>query len=294
MGTTKGKPRTKAKNTALAEAEAPATSKAKSVLRSSRSAAALEPHVFRFREAEFACDTDRRGFPTPRGASPTELVVDASNGFIPLWARGQTLRWRFQARSLLGFADPDLVKEKVRTLMGEALMLWGDFRPIAFSEQQHNWDFEVVVRKQDKCDLRGCVLARAFFPDAGRHELVVFPRMFEQVYSEQVETMAHEFGHVFGLRHFFAQVSERAWPSEIFGTHQPFSIMNYGHQSEMTDADREDLRVLYESAWSGSLTEINGTRIRLVKPYTAPVEEYADVGQEWSRAACVSVQRCAS
>ena len=31
------------------------------------------------------CDTDRRGHATPQGQKPTEIVVDASEGFIPLW-----------------------------------------------------------------------------------------------------------------------------------------------------------------------------------------------------------------
>ena len=52
--------------------------------------------------------------------------------------------------------------------------------------------------------------------------------MFTQSPEEQVETLIHEIGHVFGLRHFFAQLSETAWASEVFGTHDPLSIMNYG------------------------------------------------------------------
>ena len=72
------------------------------------------------------------------------------------------------------------------------------------------------------------MLASAFFPDAGRHPLTIYPRMFTQSRKEQVDTLIHEIGHTFGLRHFFAQVSESAWPSVVFGTHQAFSIMNYG------------------------------------------------------------------
>jgi len=82
-----------------------------------------------------------------------------------------------------------------------------------------------------------------------------------------VDTFIHETGHVFGLRHFFANISENAWPSEIFGTHSKFSIMNYGNLSELTDTDKDDLRRLYQLARSGALTHINGTPIRLVKPF---------------------------
>ncbi len=93
--------------------------------------------------------------------------------------------------------------------------------------------------------------------------------MFSQVREEVVETFIHEIGHVFGLRHFFAQVSESAWPAEVFGEHEKFSIMNYGATSTLTDDDREDLQRLYHSAWSGALTDINGTPINLVKPFSS-------------------------
>lgn len=65
--------------------------------------------------------------------------------------------------------------------------------------------------------------------------------MFDQVRQEQIETLVHEIGHVFGLRHFFANISEDQWPSQIFGMHCAFSIMNYGHQSVLTPKDKSDL-----------------------------------------------------
>lgn len=213
------------------------------------------------------CDTGDRGHESPRGRSPLEIVVDASEGFIPLWAKNTTLRWRFQARSLQWLANPEAAKTYIRTLMGEALLEWGDAAPVKFAENNDSWDFEIVVRSAANCNPSGCVLASAFFPDAGRHELILYPTMFEQSRNEQVETMIHEIGHVFGLRHFFANVSETAWPSEIFGTHSKFSIMNYGSLSTLTDADRSDLKELYQAAWCGELTEINGTPIQFVEPF---------------------------
>jgi hypothetical protein len=106
--------------------------------------------------------------------------------------------------------------------------------------------------------------------------------MFTQSRKEQVDTLIHEIGHTFGLRHFFANVSETAWPSQVFGTHKPFSIMNYGNQSELTDDDKADLKRLYQAAWSGELTKINGTPIQLVKPFHTvggPPENLVAAGQ---------------
>ena len=214
------------------------------------------------------CETDSLGLPTPQGRSPLELVLDATNGFIPLWDENVTLNWRFQEQSLVVFRDPVAVKEYVRKLFGEALMAWGPAVPVRFSEKREPWDFEIVVRAEDSCNPAGCTLARAFFPDSGQHDLVLYPRMFGQVDEEQKETLSHELGHVFGLRHFFAQVSEQAFPSVIFGKHKKFSIMNYGPQSTLTKTDIKDLSRLYEQVWSGDLTEINGTPIRLMRPFS--------------------------
>ena len=215
------------------------------------------------------CATDTVGYATPGDRSPAELVVDASEGFIPLWASDVTLRWRFQPQSMMVFRDPIAAAGYLRDLLGRALLLWQDAVPVRFAEVTDAWDFEISVSAQERCSINGCTLARAFFPDAGRHDLRIYPTMFDQPHEEQVETMAHELGHVFGLRHFFAQITEERWASEIFGKHQPFSIMNYGPKSEMTNNDRADLTLLYSMARGGELTEVNGTPIQLVRPFSA-------------------------
>lgn len=232
-------------------------------------AAAAEPLVHRLRSGH-VCDTEHRGHATPENRSPLELILEATEGFIPLWHKDVTLRWRFQERSLLPFRYPEATKTVVRALLRDALLAWGDAAPVRFSEHQEAWDFEIAVRVGDQCRPGvGCTLASAFFPDQGQHELVIYPMMFDQVRAEQVETMAHELGHVFGLRHFFALTHEGAWPAELFGEHRDISIMNYGEKSLLTNTDRADLKRLYELAWSGELTNVNGTPVRLLKPFSS-------------------------
>jgi hypothetical protein len=215
------------------------------------------------------CDTEARGHATPQGRSPLEIVIDASEGFIPLWTSGTILRWRFSERSMINFIDPDSAKGEIRKLFGEALLSWGTASPIKFTEDNDAWDFEIVMRGADQCNSAGCVLASAFFPDAGRHEFVLYPKMFNQIKKEQVDTFIHEIGHIFGLRHFFANISELSFPSEIFGVHDKFSIMNYGNLSELTENDKKDLKNLYQMAWTGALPNINGTPIRLIRSYSS-------------------------
>lgn len=228
--------------------------------------AIADPQLHIYGKAQ-VCSTNSRGYPTPENRSPAEILLDASEGFIPLWSEGATLRWRFNEGSMRYFQNPEAAKNGIRQLWGAALLAWGDAAPVKFKETGDAWDFEVAMRSSDNCTISGCTLARAFFPDSGRHDLVMYPKMFTQTRKEQIDTFIHEIGHVFGLRHFFANVSETAWPSVIFGTHKPFSIMNYGPQSELTDYDRSDLKLLYSKLWSGAVTEINGTRIVKVRPY---------------------------
>ena len=215
----------------------------------------------------YRCSTDDLGYKTPGNRSPERIVLDASEGFIPLWTKDVTLRWRFNESSFLQFEDPQASKEAIRDLMAKGLLLWRDAVPVSFAERNDAWDFEIVVKGSDDCDINGCTLASAFFPDQGRHQLVIYPKSFEQPVSEQAETLAHEFGHVFGLRHFFALLHETEWASVVFGKHRPFSIMNYGPKSRMTKQDRVDLKALYAKVWSRELTKINGTPVRLVKPF---------------------------
>lgn len=110
-------------------------------------------------------------------------------------------------------------------------------------------------------------MASAFFPDPGRNELVIYPSLFDQSSKEQLDTMIHEIGHIFGLRHFFAQVSETSFPSINFGRQNPFTIMNYGFRSELTNEDKSDLKELYNQVWNGNLTAINNVPIHLFRPF---------------------------
>lgn len=229
------------------------------------SEADLSLHIYG--EHNNVCLTNSRGYPTPGNRSRLELLFDATKGFIPVWGPDVMLHWRFNEDSMRHFQKPDAAKHAIRALFGEAVNLWGDAAPIKFTEQADNWDFELVMQPNDRCTLSGCTLARAFFPDSGRHDIAIYPRLFTQTRAEQIETLIHELGHVFGLRHFFANVSETDWPSVKFGSQNPFTIMNYGSKSQLTDADRADLRLFYSKVWSGELGNINGTPIVEFRPF---------------------------
>lgn len=207
------------------------------------------------------CVTDSKGYPHPDNKDLTEIRVDSSNGIIPLWDKGVTLNWRFKKTFSLHFKSPEAAKENIRKLIGEAIVAWKDACPIKFHEDNDAWDFEIAMHDSD-CDNSGCVLASSFFPDQGQHTFYIYPSLLQQSQQEQIETIEHELGHIFGLRHFFAKIKEAQWGSELFGTENPFSIMNYGDKSKLNNNDIKDLKLLYQLIWTGKLTEINGTKIK--------------------------------
>jgi hypothetical protein len=59
-----------------------------------------------------------------------EAVLDATEGFIPLWAQGTVLRWRFNPETLAKFEYPDAVRKEVRQLMTAGVDAWGSAAPI--------------------------------------------------------------------------------------------------------------------------------------------------------------------
>ena len=129
-------------------------------------ASAAEPRVHKMGPG-IVCKTHTKGLPRPSNRSPAEIVVDASKGFIPLWAKDVTLRWRFQEQSMAVFQNPDAAKEGIKKLFGDALVAWGNAVPVKFTQRDDAWDFEIVMQASDDCDPNGCVLASTYFPTAG-------------------------------------------------------------------------------------------------------------------------------
>lgn len=192
--------------------------------------------------------------------SVTEIVVGIGNE-IPLWKKNITLKWMFNP-IFETYNNSSQVKNYIRNLFTTAISMWGDSSPINFIESSEQSDFDITMRP-DNCNANGCTLASAFFPNDLNKTLSLYPKMFQQSREEQVETMVHEIGHIFGLRHFFAKELESRWRSEIFGDHVPLTIMNYGIQSTLTEQDKSDLKTLYRVVWANDLTRINGLPIKL-------------------------------
>ena len=194
---------------------------------------------------------------------------------IPLWGPQSLLTWEFNDYYLENYFEapntnrdffntPGEAKIYLRALIEESLERWGDSLPVKFEERESGvTDFNVVLYHEEEGNAEeGYVLASAFFPNYNEKRLVIYPTLFRLSREEQVKTLVHEWGHTLGMRHYFANTREAAWPSILFGRDNPLTIMEYGSNSILTDSDKEDLIKLYFFAWSGRLTNIGGIPIQ--------------------------------
>jgi len=91
--------------------------------------------------------------------------------------------------------------------------------------------------------------------------------------KEREETLEHEIGHIWGLRHYFAPTDEADEKSVTFGVHRKETIMNYGENSHMTRQDKIDLERLYNAVWSGRVKEIDNMVVVLQNTNLSPSSE---------------------
>ena len=216
---------------------------------------------------EIVCLTEIHG-----PESGAERIMLGLGDRIPLWTPNSTLFWRFDERSMQRFSYPDQAKAHFRELIDGAMDMWGDAAPVKFQEAPPgspltDIDFFYGLTPGNDCNPNGgCVMASAFFPSQNIERLWVFPKLLETDKSYQFEVMAHELGHIFGLRHYFAKEKEAKLPAVVFGEHSKFSIMNYGSDAMLTETDRRDLALFYTKVWNREITHVGGMNIDLVIP----------------------------
>ncbi|KAL7906239.1 hypothetical protein GGI35DRAFT_459135 [Trichoderma velutinum] len=161
---------------------------------------------------------------------------------IRRWCKGSELTYLICEESFptkeSAMAAKDAMKAAVAKWKGEGAC----FKEV---KRYESAVFAVVYEHRQRSDY----LAYAFFPKAEPGEVLLYPRIFagdNENYLANI--LAHEVGHILGLRHEFAHQREAEVPSVRFGSEDPQSVMEY-HEDlsklQVTEKDLEGLREVY-------------------------------------------------
>lgn len=119
---------------------------------------------------------------------------------------------------------------------------------VRFKEVDHEDEFNFVV-KYSQGEIFDDCLGRSFFPGATKRKLYIYAlALTSENRNYLAGLLAHELGHIMGLRHEFAAEREKKVRSYLFGEKNKFSVMNYfEHPSQwgVQSQDRHELASLY-------------------------------------------------
>lgn len=211
----------------------------------------------------------------------SDLMIGVAKGTIVLWNNNSTINWTARSDGYPSYADALFAARGVYA----AAQAWND-------ALQGRIVFKYVAVFDDACFQvqyggdQGNTLASAFFPDEyGRalNDVFVYRRQYdEDVRSYVANTMAHELGHVLGLRHEHAHEGISGWlPPEdmpdgaeaiIYGSRNPLSVMAYYRGQQIQQSDKQDIVDAYDSLTDGLVIQGVGRfgyvqkRVQRVRP----------------------------
>ncbi|KAI0469022.1 hypothetical protein F4859DRAFT_488262 [Xylaria cf. heliscus] len=165
--------------------------------------------------------------------------------YIPRWLTGEFVDYVINTES---FVNPGLARFTARKAV-EAIAMWQNigvsFRKVSRDEPA---TFQIKYRDLPS-DGSDDVYAEAFFPQAGPGTLFVYKLALETANGDYLANfLAHEIGHILGLRHIFAE-EDREPRSLLWGSRNESSIMNrFADLSlySVQEQDRTELRSFYD------------------------------------------------
>ncbi|KAK4066164.1 uncharacterized protein Triagg1_8232 [Trichoderma aggressivum f. europaeum] len=187
--------------------------------------------------SKYRCVTETYGY--------TEVRVGQGD-HISRWLRDSKLTYTVDVESFPTLAEGMQVKAAMR----EAISMW---RGIGASFEDLGVDNIGSATFVVRYDSRRCskTYASSFFPDQVPGELCVFNLALSNA-PHLANILAHENGHILGLRHEFADEHHkegRNLPCVLIGKKNSRSIMNYYEdpgQLQVTEQDLRGLKELYE------------------------------------------------
>ncbi|PKK42685.1 hypothetical protein CI102_12727 [Trichoderma harzianum] len=160
------------------------------------------------------------------------------DGKIPRWRKGSELSYVVCVESF-----PSPLSSLVEDSMKAAIDMWGGIS-VRFKQVARNdpATFAVIYENRNRN-----VYACSFFPNDSSRELTIYPPSLREP-NYLANILAHEVGHILGLRHEFAHEREKGHASALFGSENADSIMNYfdhPKQLQVREQDLEELKRFY-------------------------------------------------
>lgn len=201
---------------------------------------------------QYDCVTqkDRLGF----------IVLGTLKNDVTLWANGCTIKWVARADGYPSRDNATYAAQGVASAADAWTTIMQGRVKFEYTEVFNDACFQVAYGGD-----QNNVLASAFFPDDYNNPLntlYVYKRQFDDDQKTYVtNTMAHELGHVLGLRHEFAQEGIPGWlqpedslrgpESVIYGTRNEKSVMAYYVGQQIQQSDVDDIRSAYDKLLPG-------------------------------------------
>ncbi|RFU81828.1 matrix metallo ase-11, partial [Trichoderma arundinaceum] len=171
---------------------------------------------------------------------------------IPRWCKGSELRYVLCAES---FESLD-VAASVADATARAISMWPNVG-VYFKQVARDEPAAFAIKYCGFRSRRRRVYARSFFPQDSPGELVVYQDALDRAdYLDNI--LAHELGHILGLRHEFAAEKEKDNRSVLFGSENDLSVMNYSDHPSKLQVGKQDCEELatfyaYKQAVYGGL-----------------------------------------
>ena len=211
------------------------------------------------------CRTQLSNLPTV-GNLPSSSKGDNGSGdhlvlglkdMVPRWdvhtaAQGK-LQYYLQAST---FRTPDEANF-IQSLLGQAASIWngaGASVQLQAATNAASASFDVVF---DKNGNDGAT-AMSFFPNAVG-KFYIYPPAFDDAptKAQMLNSVAHEFGHIMGLRHEFALDTEKDEPAVQFEAKNPNSIMSYNRATRSVQpSDKQGLKDFYELVNGATIDDV--------------------------------------
>ncbi|KAH6608901.1 matrix metallo ase-11 [Trichoderma cornu-damae] len=160
---------------------------------------------------------------------------------VPRWRENVELKYIVRDESFPTASAAALVAAAA----AKAISMWQGIGP-RFTQVRRDEpaSFEIKYKHSPKYKNSDSTYARAFFPQACPSNLLVYRRALDNA-DFLANILAHEFGHILGLRHGFVEAS---CLSVQFGNRGTQSVMNYYDKPSkhlVGEWDLEDLRMFY-------------------------------------------------